>query len=127
MDFELYKSLIGVPYRENGRDRSGFDCYGLVLFLGKANGLDMPESLYLEERADRHGLFEDNVSWFECVDTPQFGDLATFRHGKFVTHVGMMIDRFRFIHATKPSGTVISSLDSLLYKNKLEGFYRWKN
>jgi cell wall-associated NlpC family hydrolase len=75
-------------------------------------------------------LFREGVEFFaylwEPVSNPQAGDIAMFKNVNGVaTHVGVMIDKLKFIHACEKSGVVINPLAGK-YKEKLYGFYRWK-
>ena len=35
--------ILGAPWREHGRDRDGFDCYGVALWLGKIWATPLPD------------------------------------------------------------------------------------
>lgn len=37
------RSLLGVPFRHQGRDRSGLDCLGVVLFVAQAHGIPLED------------------------------------------------------------------------------------
>jgi|AMWB02.1.fsa_nt_gi cell wall-associated NlpC family hydrolase len=127
MDLESsIRDLVGTKYKAHGRTKQeGLDCYGLVLLIGKRLGIELPESLYLARWDKRHGLFEDNKQWFIRVEKPQAGDLITFSINKYVVHVGVMLDHYRFIHATDTAGVCLGRVDST--PQTIEGYYRWKS
>ena len=85
------KRFLGVPYRWGGSGPSGFDCSGLVRYVYKRFGVDLPHSSYadfdLGRRVGRWAL------------TP--GDLVFFSG---LGHVGLYVGHGRFIHAPH-SGT----------------------
>lgn len=125
MDLELLGSMVGKKYVENGRGPDEYDCYGLVLRLGELYGVELPELSYTMDYVDRDTVANANRSQFIRVELPEFGDIIALRVGKFVTHVGWMVDRTRFIHTTKATGAVITRVDSIKYINRIEGYYRW--
>jgi hypothetical protein len=85
------RRFIGVPYRWGGSSPGGFDCSGLVRYVYRQFGVDLPHSSYadynLGRRVGRWGL--------------QPGDLVFFSG---LGHVGMYVGNGRFIHAPH-SGT----------------------
>jgi cell wall-associated NlpC family hydrolase len=85
------KHFLGVPYRWGGNGPSGFDCSGLVRYVYKRFGVDLPHSSYadfnLGRRVGRWGL--------------KPGDLVFFSG---LGHVGLYVGHGRFIHAPH-SGT----------------------
>jgi len=43
-DLAWINDYIGLPYRVNGRDRSGVDCYGLILLVARDRlGVELPD------------------------------------------------------------------------------------
>lgn len=36
-------TILGVPFRLHGRDRTGLDCYGVALWLARAWGIRVPD------------------------------------------------------------------------------------
>jgi len=85
------RSFVGVPYRWGGSSPGGFDCSGLVRYVYRQFGVDLPHSSYadfnLGRRVGRWAL--------------QPGDLVFFSG---LGHVGMYVGDGRFIHAPH-SGT----------------------
>jgi cell wall-associated NlpC family hydrolase len=85
------KRFLGVPYRWGGSGPSGFDCSGLVRYVYKRFGVDLPHSSYadfdLGRRVGRRRL--------------RPGDLVFFSG---LGHVGLYVGHGRFIHAPH-SGT----------------------
>lgn len=110
---------IGTPYKYAHQEKgSGTDCSGFVMKVYEtAVGEKLPRnSAKQAEYCDRIG--EDDI--FE-------GDLVFFATGKDpnkVSHVGIIINRESFIHASSSKGVVVSSLNNNYYKRTFRMFGR---
>jgi cell wall-associated NlpC family hydrolase len=87
------RSLLGTPYRYGGNDpRSGFDCSGLVVYVHRAQGLQVPRTAAEQHRVARPLPRE----------ALRPGDLVFFRvDSRQVSHVGVYVGEGRFVHAPR--------------------------
>jgi cell wall-associated NlpC family hydrolase len=80
------RRFLGVPYRWGGSSPSGFDCSGLVRYVYRRFGIDLPHSSYadfnLGRRVGRWALKPGDLVFFSSLG-----------------HVGMYVGKGRFIHA----------------------------
>ncbi|UJF24793.1 C40 family peptidase [Suttonella sp. R2A3] len=81
------RKLIGVPYLYGGTTRKGFDCSGLVQFVFKGQGLDLPR------------ISADQFRAFDPVAEPKLGDLLFFGRPGRVQHVGIFVGEGKMLHA----------------------------
>ena len=101
-------SFLNVPYLWSGRSFFGIDCSGFVQLVYKIHGIPLPREAHQQAEIGEVLSF---------VEESKPGDLAFFENmdGQ-ITHVGMMIDQQKIIHAF---GKVrIDSLDSTGIFNK---------
>ncbi len=93
----------GRPYVFGGdRPGRGFDCSGLAYWSFGRHGVDLPRTVAAMARVGRHVPLRDLRA----------GDLVFFSpYGGRPTHVGVMLDRYRFVHA--PSSGERVRVDSL--------------
>jgi cell wall-associated NlpC family hydrolase len=94
-------AMLGQPYRFGGAAPGGFDCSGLVAYAAHRAGIELPrttrEQLQVGVPIRRPEL--------------QSGDLVFMHLAHRGLHVGIVIDRERFIHAPATGGHV--RIDSL--------------
>lgn len=136
---EVVDRYLGIPYKHKGRDLSGLDCYGLILAIKRSQGFQIADcySPDYDENWSEQGknLIIENYwkNWVE-VKTPNYGDVVVFRtpivslngtHIHAVNHAGIVLDDFRFIHASK-IGITLGRLDSGSWNKRIEGFYKLK-
>jgi len=95
------RSLIGTPYRRNGSSpQTGFDCSGLVVYVYRMAGVDLPRSTEDLSRMRAPGIKKNEL---------REGDLLYFstkRYSREVSHVGIYIGDGFFIHAPSSGKTV---------------------
>lgn len=103
--YNFYSQWQGVRYQMGGESRSGIDCSGFVrkVFREKFD-LDMP----------RTALLQSDVGKEITKDELEVGDLVFFKTGK-TNHVGVYVDKGKFIHASTKIGVTISDLNSDYY------------
>ncbi len=82
---------IGTPYRFGGKSpRTGFDCSGFTRFVIWQHGRLIPVGAKNQFRRLRP------------VRVPRPGDLVFFRtRGRSISHVGIYVGGFRFLHAPR--------------------------
>jgi cell wall-associated NlpC family hydrolase len=91
-------SQIGTPYRYGGNQPGkGLDCSGLTYFAHRTAGLQIPRT----SREQQQGARAVKVKALRP------GDMVFFGNGGVVDHVGLMVDRERFVHASTSKGKVI--------------------
>ena len=104
------EALLGTPYRSGGTLPDGFDCSGLVAYVFARQGWEVPRDVKgqaaIGGKVARAGL--------------RAGDLAFFTTtGPGATHVAIVVDRNRFIHAPKSGAVVrIESLQSAYWAKR---------
>lgn len=122
------KDLLGISYKQHGRDKQGFDCYGLVIFLYKRLGRVLPDFWYekmsnpaFEEVGEKS--VNSVVEMFEETDFPEYSDLIMFfdKKGRSL-HIGMYLSKGMFIHCDV-KGVQVSKLNGFYFKNRR--FYKW--
>jgi cell wall-associated NlpC family hydrolase len=107
----------GVPYRNGGADpRAGFDCSGLVQYVYAQAGVGLPRETryqYLTGReVERHDLEPGDLVFFRTVTDG-------------ASHVGIAIDRDRFVHAPSSRGVVrVERLEADYWRRRYVGARR---
>lgn len=131
MNLQLLKQVIGVPFKDKGRDLSGFDCWGLVRYvLLHGFGVEVPS--YTEDyRTSKDGeeiaalVQGQSLGWPEILlPAAQPGDVVVLRILGRPWHVGVLLERPCFVHADQTCGTVVARLDSILWQKRIVGVYR---
>lgn len=121
---------LGAPYLAKGCSvDGGIDCWGLVVLVYRdLYQLTLP--MYgvdpLDRRAVSDSVAEHVDEWHRIV-SPNEGSLVLFRMAGSPAHVGVMIDRQRFIHSLPECGVVVESLGSVRWNKRVDGFYEHRH
>jgi len=110
-------SLVGRPYRMGGAGPNAFDCAGLVYFVYRPHGIDLPR--------DAAGQWSRGAAVDRSALRP--GDLVFFRNTYIwgISHVGIYVGNGKFVHAVDEwTGVTISSLDEGLWPQHYAGARR---
>ena len=114
---KMVKKYLNSPYLWGGRTPIGIDCSGYTQMVYRFFNKQLPRDAYQQAKEGK------KISYLQDV---QLGDLAFFETKKSITHVGIILDKKKIIHA---SGKVridmldeigIINIDSKLYTHKLK-------
>jgi cell wall-associated NlpC family hydrolase len=105
--YAQYRQWKGTRYEVGGLSRRGIDCSGFMYVTFKSKlGVVLPRSTELQAELGR-GVSRNEL---------RPGDLVFFRTGMFVRHVGVYLERGRFLHASTSHGVMISELGDIYWK-----------
>ena len=109
-------SMHGAPYRYGGSAPTGFDCSGLVMYSHDVVGIPIPRTAREQHRAATP----------VAAGKQRAGDLVFFRtSGNGVSHVGVLVESSRFVHAPSSGKyVVISNLDEEFWSERIVGYGR---
>lgn len=92
---------LGTRYRYGGYDHRGIDCSALCQNILGDLGATLPRTVESQRMQ----------GWPVPAGGLEAGDMVFFRLGSTdVNHVGVMLDRTRFVHASSSRGVVIDRL-----------------
>lgn len=109
-----YDDLLNIPFKKFGRDKSGFDCYGVVMECCKRAGTPLKD-LYgeiVDLPADGVNDYIRGGLNLRQIDTPKTGALV-YSIYKGNVHVGYIVSRGLVLHATIDKGVKLSPLAAL--------------
>ncbi len=96
-----YVTWEGVPYRNGGQSRRGIDCSAFVQITYQQKfGLKLPRTT--EQQANLGGLITNSGL--------RPGDLIFFKTGWNNRHIGIYLEKYRFIHVSTTAGVTISKM-----------------
>jgi len=89
--------LRGVPYKNGGTDRNGFDCSGFTQFVFAQYGLSLPRDVHEQFKTgkpvERNSLRAGDLIFFTTTEPG-------------ASHVGIAVGGDAFVHAPSTSGVV---------------------
>jgi cell wall-associated NlpC family hydrolase len=96
-----YVTWQGVPYRNGGRSRKGIDCSAFVqLTYQQKFGVKLPRTT--REQATQGGLITNSGL--------RPGDLILFKTGWNERHIGIYLEKYKFMHVSTSIGVTISTI-----------------
>ena len=110
---EYAVGFMGRPYRNGAKGPDSFDCSGFVYYVFRRFDIAVPIST---DGLNRIGY---EISRSDVI----VGDLVVFRI-KGEHHVGIMMNRTEFIHASKSRGVTIDSIDAIYWRRNFYHFRR---
>lgn len=123
--------FVGLPFADHGRDNEGWDCWGGVrYFLSEMRGLRLPDyGLGYTNTGDHAGIAvtikAGLVEGWEKIERPEPFALVIFNVAKKPWHVGVVVGRNDFLHWPDGETSRVEKLDAQIWKNRIEGFYRY--
>lgn len=124
-------NYIGIPFKRDGHDRNGIDCWRLVVLVYREMlGIQLPSYQGIFSNTSPSSLLGavkqmriEREKWIP-VSCPDPFDVVTLRiNGLF--HVGIAINRAEMLHIDEQTDSVIERFSGLLWKNRVEGFLRY--
>jgi cell wall-associated NlpC family hydrolase len=124
------RAYLGVPFRHQGRSRTGLDCLGLGVVAFRDAGLAVEDAQAYRRQPDLRRLVAELDR--QMIRLPRDGDprpgvVALFRDQAWL-HTGILTAAARFIHARGPEGigpgVVEHGLDAQSWRPRLFGLWR---
>lgn len=107
-----YEDLLAVPFKWGGRDKSGMDCWGVVVECCRRAGTPIADPFISlsgsisEDEAMRVRLKKINA---REAGSPAVGRILYCTAGK-LSHVGYIAERGKLVHAVEGKGVRVSPL-----------------
>lgn len=110
---QFINEYIGTPFKFDGRDKSGVDCWGLVvLYYLHVLGMELPDWVVGDK--SKHWVTQtlDTESEARCrwLDKPEENAIV-FAKRKVAAHHAGVVCKGGVLHATEGSGVVWRSMD----------------
>lgn len=106
-----YDDLLNIPFKKFGRDKNGFDCYGVVMECCKRAGTPLKD-LYddiVDLPVDKVNDYISGGLNVKQIKEAKIGAIVySIYHGN--THVGYIVERGKVLHATIDKGVKITPL-----------------
>jgi cell wall-associated NlpC family hydrolase len=125
---------VGLPFKDQGRDRAGFDCWGLVRCVMaevfSISGLpdycesyDSAQNLESVAKAVEAGLAQ---GWrmLSAGEDPREGDLVILKLAGRPWHCAIAAGSDWMMHCVDGMGVVMERWTVPLWRKRVEGFYR---
>jgi cell wall-associated NlpC family hydrolase len=121
---------IDLPYKIDGRDRGGVDCWGLVhLVYRERLGVTLPD---IEGYHAAHGndwakiaaVMEEGAARWQQVARPSLYDAVLLRRGPLACHVGVYAGNGNMLHICEGINSTVEPVNGLRWKKRVVGFYR---
>lgn len=110
---------IGLSY-------DNYDCFELLrLVYWKLKGVEIPDHPYKNPLDYKHisQVVKDNKPAYKKIQNPELGDIILLRVYGVPSHLGIYIDKNRFLHTQKQTGSIVDRLDK--WEKRIVGFYRY--
>lgn len=121
---------VGIPYKDNGRDLDGMDCWGLARHVyNKEFNISLPSFSEDYNGSDRERIAELIAQYkegWENISEPKSGDVVLFRMLGLQSHIGIITEYPYFLHAREGYDSSIERLDSTLWEKRVVGVFRYK-
>lgn len=118
VNYQLYdeaKKYLGIRYVYGGTTTNGFDCSGLMQYVYKQKGIDIPRTSAEQfEGGNKVG-----------IEDLQVGDLVFFSKNGRIHHVGMYIGNNQMLHAPHTGDVVKVSKITGTYEKEYAGARRY--
>lgn len=119
---DVAKESLGLPYKQGGTTKNGFDCSGLVMTSFAKHNVSLPRASYQMAEKGKEVSLED----------AQKGDLIFFNTNENkpdkISHVGLVTavknNVVYFIHSTDKKGVIISNTTEAYYKKSFSKIKR---
>lgn len=126
MNWDQY---IGIPFKPDGRDHVGLDCWGLVVTIYKEQlNIELPswsgvfkDQSYSCLKQVARSMAIERDRWLK-IDKPEPFDVVLLRTGAHVWHVGCVIDDTHMLHVMSGINSVIEPFTGLMWKHKVQEF-----
>ncbi|MFT4155490.1 C40 family peptidase [Parafilimonas sp.] len=103
---------MGTRYCLGGNDEDCIDCSAFTqTLLRSVYGVDVPRT------AKEQFTFATRINDTDLHE----GDLVFFKTGRSITHVGMYVGNYKFIHAATSTGVAITDLNDAYWGKKYAG------
>ncbi len=125
------KNYVGIPFVDKGRDRKGLDCWGLVWLVYKEMlNIQLPSytNRYLtaEEMDEVARVIRSELDpWREITDVQMF-DVLRMRITGRDAHVAIIVANNWMLHTLPKLDTFLTRYDTLNWKNRVLGSYRYE-
>lgn len=124
-----WNNYVGTQYEDGGRDHTSLDCWGLVVLIYEEQlNITVPSFLSgydIKSKSEISDMIRVHKESWSRISEPEPFSVVVFRIGGKLCHVGVMIDEHQFIHALEGVGVAIESVRSALWKNRVEGYYKY--
>jgi cell wall-associated NlpC family hydrolase len=126
------RSWLGVPWRHQGRTRSGIDCVGLVVCVAHALDLSNYDSTGYSRRAQGQRFVEHFRSNMDGVAIPDAGpgDVLVFADQAYPCHCGFLTERLghpHLLHAHATRRQVIEEPYAGEWSAKIKFAFRFRH
>jgi cell wall-associated NlpC family hydrolase len=124
---------VGIPFKNDGRDKDGLDCWGLVrvVYKDKLN-IDLPsyEGVFVDTSKDTFNkigeLMATNQNSWEKVENPKPLDVLLIRvNGGVPSHVAVYVGDDWMLHTMEGMDVTMEKTSSIRWNKRIVGAYRY--
>lgn len=124
-------AYIDLPYKIDGRDREGVDCWGLVqLVYREILGIALPAKNGWHEEAGSDwakiaAMMKEEAQRWEDVFRPSEFDVILMRRGPLACHVGLCVGGGLMLHISEGTNSTVEPYQGLRWGKRIVGFFRY--